>query len=106
METIFGELRSRGLYFLDSLTSEKSVCGRIAARMGVRYAARDIFLDNSTDEDCIRRQVLSMRKLAFRTGRVIAICHDRKNTIEVLSGMMPELERDGIRFVRASALAD
>lgn len=104
MEIIFGELKKKGLYFLDSLTSQRSVCQAVAKAMQVPYARRDIFLDNSNDVDYIRKQVLSMRRLAFKKGRTIAICHDRAKTVKVLSEMMPELSRDGIRFIFLSEM--
>lgn len=104
MTTILSELKRRGLYFFDSLTSEKSVCREIAAAVGVRYARRDMFLDNSNDTGYIGRQVLELRRLAFRKGRVIAVCHDRSNTIAVLAKMLPRLSQDGIKFVRLSEM--
>jgi len=104
MTVILRYLKKHNLYFLDSLTSGKSVCGQVASTLGARFAKRNIFLDNSNDEQYIENQVLSMRKLALRKGRVVALCHDRKNTVAVLGRMMPELERDGIEFVYLSEL--
>ena len=66
------------------------------------YAKREVFLDNTNSKDYIEKQVLSLRKLAFRKGSAIAICHDRKNTIAVLNRMIPLLAADGIKFVRLS----
>ncbi len=105
MAWIIGYLKKQNLYFLDSLTSERSVSGKVAKELGARYTRRDIFLDNDSNPDYIKGQILSLRKLAFRKGRVVAICHDRKNTIKVLSEMMPQLEGEGIKFVYASEMA-
>lgn len=104
MTIIFSDLNKKKLYFLDSLTSERSVCADVARRTGLRYAKRSIFLDNSNAEDYIRKQILEMRRLAFKNGRAIAICHDRKNTVKVLGEMMPELASEGIDFVYLSEL--
>lgn len=104
MTIILGELKKRRLYFVDSLTSERSVSGEVAKQLGERYAKRDIFLDNSNDAEDIRKQVLEMRRLAFKKGRLIAVCHDRKNTVKVLSEMMPSLASEGIDFVYLSEL--
>lgn len=104
MAVIFRQLKKRRLYFFDSLTSEKSVCREMSAACGIRFARRDVFLDNSNNPDDIKKQLLELRELAFKRGRAIAICHDRKNTITVLSRMMPAMTDDGIRFVSLSEM--
>jgi polysaccharide deacetylase 2 family uncharacterized protein YibQ len=102
MSVIFGELKKRRLYFFDSLTSEQSVCGEIAREMGLKYAKRDIFLDNSTEMAAIEKQLSELERLAFQKGHAIAVCHDRNNTIAALAAAMPRMARDGVRFVKLS----
>lgn len=102
MSIILSDLKKRGLYFFDSLVTDKSVCCAASAEAQVPYAKRDIFLDNENSPEYIEKQMLSLRKAAFKNGSVIAVCHDRKNTITVLSKMMPELAEEGIRFVYLS----
>lgn len=106
MGVIFKRLKKDKLYFLDSLTSEASVCDKAAAKAGIRYADRDIFLDNSEETDYIENQVLALRRIAFRRGQAIAVCHDRNNTMKVLTRMLPELADDGIEFVPLSELVN
>jgi len=106
MVRIFKYLKPRNLYFFDSLTSQKSICREAASSVGIRYARRDMFLDNSSDPEYIEKQLMTLERLAFKTGKVIAICHDRKNTVSVLTKMMPEMAGDGIRFVYLSELTD
>jgi len=95
-------LKEKKLYFFDSLTSQNSVCREVAAETGVKYARRDIFLDNSSDIAAIEDQMAKLRKMALARGRAIAICHDRKNTAAVLSKVMPEMAKEGIEFVSLS----
>ena len=102
MCTIIGDLKNKKLYFFDSLVTDKSVCGEVALSAGIPYAKRDMFLDNESSPDYIEKQILALRRFAFRKGRAIAICHDRKNTIAVLKRMMPELASEGITFVYLS----
>jgi len=104
MAIILSGLRKAGLYFFDSLVTDRSVCRQTAAEAGVPYAKRDIFLDNENSPEYIEKQLLSLRRMAFKYGSVIAVCHDRKNTIAVLSKMMPELAEEGIRFVYLSEM--
>lgn len=104
MSIVLSDLKKRSLYFFDSLVTDKSVCRETAAQEGVPYARRDIFLDNENRPEYIEKQMLSLRRAAFKYGSVIAICHDRKNTITVLNKMMPELANEGIRFVYLSEM--
>jgi polysaccharide deacetylase 2 family uncharacterized protein YibQ len=104
MDIVLSDLKKRSLYFFDSLVTDKSVCRQAAAQVGVPYAKRDIFLDNDNDPEYIEKQMLSLRRAAFKYGSVIAVCHDRKNTIIVLNKMMTPLAEEGIRFVCLSEM--
>lgn len=101
---IFKYLKKNNLYFFDSLTARKSVCREVAASTGLRYARRDIFLDIPNNTRYIEKQLLELRRLAFKRGKVIAVCHDRKNTIETLAKAMPEMADEGIAFVYLSEM--
>ncbi|MBI5124249.1 MAG: divergent polysaccharide deacetylase family protein [Candidatus Omnitrophica bacterium] len=104
MAVIIGELKKKKLYYFDSLVTYRSVCRDVAKSLGVPYAKRDMFLDNSTAPEYIEKQVLGLRRFAFRKGSAIAVCHDRKNTIAVLARMMPELADEGMVFVSLSEM--
>lgn len=104
MTIVLKELKRKGLYFSDSLTSEKSVSAEVAAAIGAPCVKRDMFLDNSNDSAYIEKQLMDMRALAFRRGRLIAVGHDRKNTIAALNKWMGEMSKDGIRFVSLSKM--
>ena len=106
MALIFKRLKKDNLYFFDSLTSNRSVCRDVAKAAGVKYARRDVFLDNENDTDYIEGQLMELEKTAFRKGRAIAICHDRGTTIDVLARVMPRMAIDGIKFVPLSELVE
>lgn len=106
MALVLKHVKAHNLFFFDSLTSERSVCAQVARDVGVQYGRRDIFLDNSNDEAAIEAQMRQVRDMAFARGTAIAIGHDRKNTVAVLSRMMPEMAREGIRFVYLSEVVD
>jgi hypothetical protein len=105
METIFFALKEDEIFFLDSLVTNKSVCEGVARKVGIRYAKRSVFLDNALDEARIETQINRLRDRAFATGSAIAIGHDRKVTAKVLGEALPELQREGMRFVKVSELA-
>jgi hypothetical protein len=104
MEIIFGELKRRNLYFLDSFVSSKSVCAELAGRMNLHFARRDIFLDNIEEPEYIIAQFEKLKSEARSRGFAVGIGHDRKVTLQVLSEAMPKIEKEGYRFVFLSEL--
>lgn len=104
MAPVFTYLKKNDLFFFDSMTSPKSVCKDLASDIGIPYARRDIFIDNSNDPDAIEAQLYALEKLALKKGQAIAIGHDRKNTIIVLRRMIPRLKEKGIMIVPLSEL--
>lgn len=99
MGIIFGELKKRNLYFLDSLVSPNSVCSDIARGRGTKFTKRDIFLDNQNDPAYIKGQLEELKEISSLQGYAVGIGHDRKNTLLVLAEQMPEIEREGYEFV-------
>ena len=104
MTEVLAYLKKHNLYFFDSLTSEKSVCREVAGSVGIPFAKRDIFLDNSNKVDSIKIELADLEKLALKRGRAIAICHDRKNTAIALAKVMPQMVKDGVEFVYLSEM--
>jgi polysaccharide deacetylase 2 family uncharacterized protein YibQ len=105
MTLIFSELKKRHLYFLDSFVTGKSVAAQLAQKVALRFAKRDVFLDNNLDPGYIREQLRKLKIKARVKGVAIGIGHDRKITLEVLKEVMPELDREGYKFVFVSDLA-
>lgn len=105
MAVIFRELKKRNLYFLDSFVSGKSVCSLAAQEMSLRFARRDVFLDNKEEPLYIRAQIRKLKLLASEKGFAIGIGHDRRITLGVLKEVMPELEKEGFKFIFVSELA-
>ncbi|RJO63876.1 MAG: divergent polysaccharide deacetylase family protein [Candidatus Omnitrophota bacterium] len=106
MGIIFEELNKKGLYYLDSFVSPKSVCAVVAGEMRVLFAKRDIFLDNKADPSYIKEQVHKLKDQADEKGYAIGIGHARRVTIETLKEVIPLLEKEGYSLVFVSELAE
>jgi len=104
VEIIFKELNKRKLYFLDSVVSSYSVASSLAKNLGVAFIQRSVFLDNKEDPIYIRGQIYKLKTKAKLYGSAVGIGHDRKVTLEVLNTAMPELEKEGYKFVFVSDL--
>ena len=99
------ELRRRGLLFLDSITSSRSVGAETAGRFGVPFAERDVFLDNDwTDREAIRGQLAQLESIARRRGYAVGIGHPHPTTLEVLADWLPEARARGLALVPISAI--
>lgn len=93
------EAKKRKLYFFDSFVTNKSVVGELSKKAGIKTAKRDIFLDNQQDFEYIKSQLLKLKELSRKQGLAIGIGHDRKNTLLVLKNLLPQLEKEGYKFV-------
>ncbi len=104
MGCVLRVLKERGLYFLDSLTTPQSVAGPLAARMGVRTATRQVFLDNKEDLASVEAALRGAARLALKRGTCIAIGHPHPNTLKAMAALVPEFQGQGIELVPVSEL--
>ncbi len=103
MRIVLGELKRRGLYFIDSRTSANTVAYKLALEMSVRAGRRDVFLDNELSRDGLETQMERLINLAKHDGRAIGIAHPHKETLELLKRHLMDFQND-IRIVSVSKL--
>ena len=106
MKVVIGEAKRRNLYYLDSVVTPQSVCGRVAKELKARFARRSVFLDNDLDPAAIRQSLVHLAKAAAKEGKAIGIGHDRPATLQVLEAELPALEQAGYTVVPASEIVD
>jgi polysaccharide deacetylase 2 family uncharacterized protein YibQ len=106
MKTILAVLAGRGLFFLDSRTSARSVAYQTAIRAGVPAAERQVFLDSDTRPEAIREQFHRLLGLARTRGAAVAIGHPHPETLAVLAEEVPKARALGYEFVPVSYLLD
>ena len=104
MAPVIEELRARGLVFLDSRTTARSVGFGLAAADGVPHAARDVFLDDDLAPAAISRQLGEVEGVARRRGSAIAIGHAHDTTLAALRAWLPSLAGKGLVLVPVSAV--
>lgn len=88
MNAVITELKARGLFFLDSLTTPETVGFKLAKAQGIKTMRRDVFLDDSDDPGDIEVQWNRLIKEAKQRGHAVALGHPRKNTIEFLQKVL------------------
>lgn len=106
MPVILGVLKEKNLFFIDSRTSPNSIAFATAQSLGVRAAARQVFLDDAPDEASIRARIEELFRLARANGRAVGIGHARKETLQALGKYLSLADAFGVRLVFASAVVE
>lgn len=84
MELLATHLRGRNVYFLDSLTTPRSLAFRVMKEMGIPALCRDVFLDGETDVAYVLEKLQETLAIARKRGFAIAIGHPKEVTYEAL----------------------
>lgn len=104
MREVMRALKARGVFWLDSRTSPKSVGEAMAAQAGVPHMGRHVFLDNEETVSSVMVQLGQLEKIAHKQGYAIAIGHPRDQTIAALSQWLPTMAQKGLVLVPLSTL--
>lgn len=101
MPLVMGELKTRGLMFLDN--RDDAAVSAAARDSGVPYVARDETLDGQAAD--LNRRLARLEDLARQNGTAIAYGHADDRTLEALRRWLPSLARKGIVLVPLSDIA-
>lgn len=106
MRALFQVLHQQGLFFVDNLTTNKTVTKKIAGEVGLKYFQRNVFIDNILSRDSIIKQLELAEKIARKRGQTIAVGHPHPETVSALKAWIPKAKAAGITFVRVSELLE
>lgn len=96
MNTVLEHLKSRNLFFLDSLTTAVSESARASRNLNLRIQERDVFLDNEKSRDSIMKALEEGQSIARKKGHAVMIGHVWTSELaEVLTEIYPFLLEDG-----------
>jgi len=103
MRQIFTVLKSRHLFFVDSLTSPLSSCADAARVLDLKFACRQVFLDHVQEPDAIRFQIKRLVTIAKTRGQAIGIGHPYPITWKILKEEIPKM-REQVVLVPVSEI--
>ena len=109
MRAVMGELKERGLFFVDSVTTPSSVAYAEARRAGVPAGRNTLFLDSYLDESGrldVPGRLRALEEAARRNGFAIGIGHPKPETLDALERGLPEMRARGIEIVFVSELVE
>lgn len=104
MRAVVRVLSDRGLFLLDSRTTEASVARRVAEEASLPAVSRRVFLDSVPTADAIDRSFRELLAKARKDGSALAIGHPYPETMAMLERELPRLADKGVALVRVSAL--
>ena len=104
MKVVLKELKERGLYFVDSLTTNRTVGYELAKEMGLPVTKRSVFLDNNLEKKAIRMQMERLFNIARHSGSAVGIGHPHQETLDILNEYHAKMKRE-IQLVPVSELA-
>ncbi len=102
-------LKEKNMFFIDSKTHPKSVCDKVAAKLGIPFYENDIFLEiEGHTKEAVKSQLLKAAQIALKTGECMAIGHvgaeGGTNTVQAIKEITPEIKKMNVEFVYASEL--
>ncbi len=102
MTWLMRELKRRGLYFIDSRTSNESVAASTATEFEIPNLSRQVFLDNDRNPAAIADRFEEVLALARREGLGVAIGHPHETTLVYLRETLPTLRDRGFTLALVS----
>jgi hypothetical protein len=97
----------RRLFFLDSLTSNKSIAYTAAKSLGVPAARNDLFIDADTENrKDIDARLDRLVALARTRGHAIGIGHPRPATYDAIRAWQGRVKDSGVECVLLSQLVE
>ncbi len=106
MRIVLEDINRRGLFFLDSRTTSKTVGFKVAQEIGIQTGQRDVFLDNERDVSKIKARIAELIDISHRNGGAIGIGHPHPETIQALREVLPSLRQNGVELVPVSSLLE
>lgn len=104
MRIVLQELNQRGLYFLDSFTTDRSIGYSLARTLHIPSARRDIFLDHEPTASFTRSQINKLIQKAKIQGSAVAIGHPHPSTYRVLCEEADRFRQEHVAIVPSSEI--
>lgn len=101
MYQVLSIIKQRRLFFIDSVTTDDSICQTAARLLRVPFAKRDVFLDHIQEYGFIKNQLGLLVQLSKKYGEAVGICHPHTVTYQVLKKELPQISKQ-VQFVPAS----
>ncbi|MDX1483302.1 MAG: divergent polysaccharide deacetylase family protein [Alphaproteobacteria bacterium] len=103
---VLKELQERGLLFVDSRSSLRSIAARLASEVGLPRAINNRFIDAEASRDAIDARLADIERIAKASGYAVGIGSPFPVTIDRLQVWTKTLAAKGLALAPVSALVD
>jgi uncharacterized protein len=97
-------IKNRHLYFVDSITSNRSIAYQTARKMDMATAKRNVFIDTIPKEATILKQLAKLVQTAKTYGHAIGIGHPYPQTARALEYFLSHNDLSEITIVSVSQI--
>ena len=110
MMAVMEVVKDNNLYFLDSRTSDKSVCNEVAKELKVDYQYRDVFLEKTkhAEYNHIVSQIQKAIDIAKSNGKAVIIGHvgpeGGEVTAKAIKDSIPSIKNANVEIVPLSQI--
>jgi polysaccharide deacetylase 2 family uncharacterized protein YibQ len=81
---LINALNAQNIHFIDSRTTADTKVPKVMKNYGLKYMARDVFLDHHSDKEYVKSQIKQAIRIAKSHGTAIAIGHPNANTLDAI----------------------
>jgi hypothetical protein len=104
MDAVLSLIQRKGLFFIDSRTTTKTVGLARAKELGIPSIERDVFLDNIVEPSAIDDKIEELLDLAWERGWALGIGHAHPMTAEALSRLADKARERGVTWISLESL--
>ena len=112
MMAVMEVVKNNNLYFLDSRTSDKSICNEVAKELKVDYQYRDVFLEKAkhAEYNHIVSQIQKAIDIAKSNGKAVIIGHvgpeGGEVTAKAIKDSIPSIKNANVEIVPLSQIVN
>lgn len=104
LRPVLGELRDRGLIYVDDGTAPRSLAASLSGEVGLSFAKADLVIDSVPTKSAIRDKLIRLEEIARDTGLATGVASGLPISIEAIADWARQLEANGITLVPATAV--
>lgn len=105
---VLRQIKERGLFFVDSLTTPHSKGREVAKAIGLRFAARSVFIDNGQDYKKTFQILMDLadKQNSGKMENLFIVGHPHPTTVRALRETVPILKEKGVEITAVSHLLE
>jgi polysaccharide deacetylase 2 family uncharacterized protein YibQ len=106
VKPVLAAINDRGLMFVDSRASARSIAAKLASDIGLPRAINDRQIDQEASRPAIDGRLAEIERIARETGSAVAMAEPYPVSLERLREWLPTLETKGLVLAPITAVAN